>query len=111
MKKFFKSCLLLIEDKDDLAELSTLIEEAQPSMQQEKKVNHISKRLKTSRELRMDAQICDYDMDFIILDLASYFNILTRQKWESMGKVRLVWSHVQLRLSNLLKEFHVGRLP
>ena len=35
-------------------------------------------------------------MDYIILDLGSYVNILTQQSWESMGKLRLEWSPVQL---------------
>ena len=51
-----------------MEKLSTLVEEPQPSVRLEKGVNHISKSLKTSRELRMNAQISDYDMDFIILD-------------------------------------------
>ena len=55
----------------------------------------------------MNAQICDYDMDFIILDLGSYVNILRRQTWESMGKPTLVWSLVQLHLSNQTKVFPI----
>ena len=49
-------------------------------------------------------------MDYIILDLGSNVNILTRQTWESMGKSRLELSHVQLRLSNQLKSLPIGRL-
>ena len=82
MKNFFKSFLALIEDKYALADLSTLVEEPHPSMQPEKKFNHICKRLKTSRKLRMNAQIGDYDMDFIILDLGLDVNIIRRQTWE-----------------------------
>ena len=66
-------------------------------------VNHIGKRLKIGFELRMTAQIGDYDMDYIIMDLGFDFNILTRQTWESMGNPRLLWSSVQLRLANHLK--------
>ena len=51
-------------------------------MRPEKKVNHIGKILKTGRELRMNAQIGNYDMDFIIQDLGSDVNILTRKTWE-----------------------------
>ena len=68
-------------------------------MRQDKRVKHIGKRLKTSHELRMTAQIRDYDIDYIIMALGSDVKIFTRQTWESMGKSRLVWS-VQLRLSN-----------
>ena len=42
-------------------------------------------------------------MDYIILDFASDVKIITRQTWESMGKPRLVWSPIQLRLENQSK--------
>ena len=48
----------------------------------------------------MTAQIGDYYMDYIILDLGFDVNILTRQTWESMGKPWLDWSHIQLKLEN-----------
>ena len=83
-----------------MEELLALLEEPQPSVQLEKKVNHISKIPKTSCELRMNSYICDYDMDFIILDLGSDVNILTIKTWEIMGKPRLVWSPLHLCLSN-----------
>ena len=47
----------------------------------------------------MTAQIGDYDMDYIILDLGFDVNILTRQAWEIMGKPPLEWSPIQLRLA------------
>ena len=56
-------------------------------MQLDRRVNHMGKILKTGCELRMIAQIGDYDMDYIILDLGSDVNILTRQTWETMGKL------------------------
>ena len=49
-------------------------------------------------------------MDYIIPDLGSDVNILTRQTQESMGKLRLMWSPVQLRLANQLKVFPIGRV-
>ena len=58
----------------------------------------------------MTAHIGDYDMDYIILDLGSDVNILTRQTWESMSKVRLDWFPVQLRLANQAKVLPIGRL-
>ena len=77
-------------------ELSYLIEEPQTSLLQEKHVNHIHKKMKTGRELCMNAQIGDYDMDFIILDLGSDVNILTKKTWERMGNPKLVWSPIHL---------------
>ena len=58
----------------------------------------------------MTAQIGEYDMNYIILDLGSDVNILTRQTWESMNKPRLEWSHIQLRLMNQSKVLPIGRL-
>ena len=49
-------------------------------------------------------------MDYIILDLGSDVNILTRQAWESMGKPRLDCSPIQLRLANQSKVLPIGRL-
>ena len=59
-----------------------------------KKFNQVQKKFKIGRELRMTAQIGDYDMDYIILDLGSDVNILTWQSWENMGKPRLDWSPI-----------------
>ena len=79
-------------------------------MQSRRKVKHVKKKFKTGRELRMTTHIGDYDMDYIILDLGSDVNILTRQTWESMGKPRLDWSPVQLRFENKLKVLSIVRL-
>ena len=49
-------------------------------------------------------------MDYIILYLGSYVNILIRQTWESMNKPRLDWSLIQLRLANQSKVLPIGRL-
>ena len=49
-------------------------------------------------------------MEYIILDLESDVNILTRQTWESMGKSCLDWSPFQLRLANQEKVLPIGRL-
>ena len=56
----------------------------------------------------MTVKIGDYDMDYIILDLGSDVNILTRQTWERMGKQRLDWSPIQIRLANQLKVLPIG---
>ena len=70
--------------------LAALIEEPQEDVRPERRVNHIRKRLKIGRELRMTTQTRDYDMDYIIMDLGYDVNILIRQTWESMGNSRLV---------------------
>jgi hypothetical protein len=54
----------------------------------------------TNREFRFNAQIGEYDVDNVILDLGSYVNVLPKNTSEMMGKPKLVWSPVQLRLVN-----------
>ena len=68
---------MLIQDKDAIVELQAMIEETPRQLRLEKKVNQVRKKFKIGRELRMNTQIGDYDMDYIILDLGSNVNILT----------------------------------
>ena len=110
LKYFFKICLALIHDKDAVAEMTSLIEERTDDLRPDKRVNHIGKKLKTCQELRMTAQIGDYDMDYIILDLGLDVNILKIQTWESMNKPQLELSPIQLRLANQSKVLPIGRL-
>ena len=79
LKSYMSSCLALIQYKDDITELQALIEDTPKELQPRRKVNHVKKKFKTGRELRVIAQIGDYDMDYIILDLGLDVNILTRQ--------------------------------
>ena len=85
-----------MQDKDVVAELISIIEEPQEEVRLERRVNHVGKRLKTGRGLRITTQIRYYGMNYIIMDLGSDFNIMTRKKGKNMGKLRLVWSPVQL---------------
>ena len=78
LKELFKILLELIQYKYVVTELKYFIEEIQEEVWPEKRVNHIGKRLKTGRELRMTSQIGDYDMDYIYLELGYDVNIMTR---------------------------------
>ena len=78
LKSFLSSLLALIQDKDAITELQALIEETPVESQPRRKVNHVKKKFKMRHELRMTVQIEDYNMDYIILDLGSDVNILTR---------------------------------
>ena len=89
LKSFLSSFLMLIKDKYVVTELQELIEETPVELQPGRKVNHVKKKFKMWHDLRMTAQIGDYDMDYIILDLGLDVNILTQQTRESMGKLRL----------------------
>jgi len=55
-------------------------------------------------------QIGDYEMEQIVLDIGSDVNVLTKKTWETMGKLGLKWSTVQLRMANQVKVIPLGRL-
>jgi hypothetical protein len=61
-------------------------------------VNQVLHKKRTNREFRLSAQIGEYDVDNVILDLGSDVNVLPKKTWEMMGKTKLIWSPVQLRL-------------
>ena len=50
LKEFFKSCLSLTQDKDVVAELTTLIEEPQVELRPYIRANRVGKRLKIGHE-------------------------------------------------------------
>jgi len=50
--------------------------------------------------MRLTAQIKEYEMDQVILDLGSDETILSKQTWEQMGRPTLQWSPIQLRMVN-----------
>jgi hypothetical protein len=58
----------------------------------------------------MNAWIEYFDMDNIYLHLGSDVNVLPKQTWESMGKSKLIWSPIHLRLANQHKIVPIGRL-
>ena len=58
----------------------------------------------------MTAQIGEYEMDQVILDLGLDVNVLPKQTWECMGRPTLQWSPIQLRMVNQQKIFPMGRL-
>jgi hypothetical protein len=59
-------------------------------------VNH----LHTSREFRLNSNIGDFNMGYIILDLGSEVNVLPKNKWQCIGEPTLGYSNVQLKLEN-----------
>ena len=58
----------------------------------------------------MTAQIREYEMDQVILDLGSDANVLPKTTWERMGRPALQWSPIQLKMANQQKIPLMGRL-
>ena len=59
-------------------------------------------------EMRPTAQIGDYEMDQVILDLGFDANFLRKQAWERIGRPTLQWSPIQLRMTNQQKIIPMG---
>jgi len=63
-------------------------------------VNQMARRKRTSKELWFNAQIEEYNMDNIILDLGPKVNILPKITCQEMiGKPKLTWSSIQLQFT------------
>jgi hypothetical protein len=73
-------------------------------------VNHLHTRRRTSREFRLNANIGDFNMGDIILDLGFEVNVLPKATWKCMGEHTLGYSTVQLKLVNQHRVLPIGRL-
>jgi hypothetical protein len=58
----------------------------------------------------LNAQIGEYDIDYVVLDLGSEVNVMTKQTWALMGKPKLIYSHIKLRMDNQQAINPFGRL-
>ena len=78
----------LLRNQNALNELQNFIASCEPqrSSGKEKTINRVRR---TGREMRLHAQIGEYDMTDIILDVRSEVNVLTRKNWEQMGTLPL----------------------
>ena len=92
VRSFLHSCLKLLRDEQALLKMQNLIYKCEQPISlatANKAVHHIKKYIQTGREMRLSAQIGDYDMDEVILDLGFEVNVLTKQTWELMGRPKL----------------------
>ena len=122
MKSFLQSCLQLLKDEKVVLEIQNLVDRYDRSMyvvatkptkyfSTTNKVAHqIKKYIRTRKEMRLNAQISDYDMDEVILDMGSEVNVLTKQTWELMRKPKLRYYPIQLRLANQQRVSPMGIL-
>jgi hypothetical protein len=113
VKGFLQSCVKLLNDPSSFKVLQNVLErcsaEAEGKLEQ-KIVNHLYTRRITSREFRFNANIGDFNMRDIILDLGSEVNVLPKKTWKCMGEPTLGYSHVQLKLENQHIFLPIGRL-
>jgi hypothetical protein len=75
-----------------------------------KTVNQVHKKTRTNREFRLNANIGDFNMGDIILDLGSEVNVMPKKTWEAMEEPTLGYSPIQLKLANQHRVVPIGRL-
>jgi hypothetical protein len=100
---FLYTCINLINDERVVQELKNLIiqyEIGRVDPLLSRYVNQVSRKRRTSKELHLSAQIGDYDIDYVVLDLGSEANVMTKQTWALMGKPKLIYSHIRLMIAN-----------
>ena len=73
-------------------------------------VHNLHREKRTGKEMRLSAQIKEYDMDQVISDLGFEANVPMKKTWNLMGKPKLQWSPIQLRMVNRQKIVHLGIL-
>jgi hypothetical protein len=47
-------------------------------------VHQISKKRRTNKELHLNAEIGEYDIDYVVLDLGSEVNVMMKKTWALM---------------------------
>jgi hypothetical protein len=113
IKGFLKSCVKVLSDPSSVKILQNILEKCSSETEEKlepKIVNHLHTRRRTSREFRLNANIGDFNMGDIILDLGSEVNVLPKKTWQCMGEPTLGYSNVQLKLANQHRVLPIGRL-
>ena len=79
--EFLYTCIKLIQDESVVQEIQNLIRQYElkkidPLLNRE--VHQISKNRRTNKELHLNSQIGEYDIDYVVLDLGSEVNVMTK---------------------------------
>jgi hypothetical protein len=103
LMEFIYTCIKFIQDESVVQELQNLIRQYElgkidPLLNRE--VHQIYKKRRTNKELHLNAQIGEYDIDYVILNLGSEVNVTTKQTWALMGKPKLIYSPIRLSMAN-----------
>jgi hypothetical protein len=77
---------------------------------EQKTINHLHTRRRMSREFILNANIRDFNMEDIILDLGYEVNVLLKKTWQCMREPTLGYSPIQLKLVNQQRILSNGRL-
>jgi hypothetical protein len=113
IKTFLQSCIQVFKDPSSVLVLQNLLDRCTTNSEgklEQRIVNHLHARRRTSREFRLNASIEDFNMGDVILDLGSEVNVLPKKTWQCMGEPTLGYSPVQLKLANQHRVLPLGRL-
>ena len=77
LTSFLQSCMKLLRNQTALNELQKVLQSCE-STRSSRKGKNVNRVRRTGREMRLHAQIGEYDMTDIILDLGSEVNFLTK---------------------------------
>ena len=69
--------------------------------------HQIAKNRRKNKELHLNAQIGEYDIDYVVLDLGSEVNVMTKKTWALMGKTKLIYSPIRLCMANNKMSSHL----
>jgi hypothetical protein len=113
IKGFFQSCVKVLSDLSSVKIFQNILEKCSSETKEKlepKTINYLHTRRRTSREFRLNANIGDFNMGDIILNLGSEVNVLLKKTWQCMGETTLGYSNVQLKLANQHRVLPIGRL-
>jgi hypothetical protein len=111
--EFLHTCVKLIQDKGVVQELQDLIKKYEPGKIDpllNRAVQQIAKRRRINKELNLNAQIGEYEIDYVVLDLGLEVNFMTKKTWALMGKPKMIYSPIRLRMDNQQVVSPFGRL-
>jgi hypothetical protein len=100
---FLYTFIEMIKDRKSIQELQNLVrhyEIGRVDSLLNKSVHQLSKKRRMNKELHLNSQIGEYDIDYVVLDLGSEVNVMKKQTWALMGKPKLIYSPIRLRMAN-----------
>jgi hypothetical protein len=68
------------------------------------------RKVRTGKEFRLVAQLDEFEIKDIMLDIGYDVNILPKKTWDTLGKPQLTYSPIHLRMANQYFIFPIGRL-
>jgi hypothetical protein len=113
LMEFLYTCIKLIHDENGVQELQNLIRQYELGKTDpllNRAVHQIGKKRRTNKELHLNAQIGEYEIKYVVLDLGSEVNVTMKQTWAYMGKPMLIYSPIRLRMDNKQAVSSFGRL-